>query len=82
VYFIPNTLSYVSVTNTPNLHYGAFYNCINLSSVILHSGVITVGANAFKGCNNVTIYSYAAEMPVGWDPLWNPDSRPVVWNLS
>jgi uncharacterized repeat protein (TIGR02543 family) len=79
-YFIPNSLTYVSVTNTPNIEYGAFYNCYQLNSVVLHAGVVSIGANAFKGCSNVTIFANVAEQPVGWDALWNPNSRPVVWS--
>ena len=79
VYFIPTSLSSVNVTDTTTIYYGAFSNCTNLTTIIFNAGITYVGKNAVVGCLNATIYSHAAEEPEGWDPLWNPDSRPVVW---
>ena len=48
-YYIPNSLTSVTVTGG-KLSYGAFYNCKSLQTVVLGSGVESVGEYAFYKC--------------------------------
>ncbi len=51
-YYIPSTLKSVTIT-CGDVLYGAFYNCNNLTSVILGNGVISIGDYAFYGCSSL-----------------------------
>ena len=52
-YYIPSTLKTVSVGGT-SLHYGAFYNCKNITTVILREGITSIAEYSFMGCTSVT----------------------------
>ena len=45
-YYLPESLTTVTITGG-NILYGAFYNCVILSSITLPDGVTNIGANAF-----------------------------------
>lgn len=51
-YYIPNSLTSVTVTGG-KLSYGAFYNCKSLQTVVLGSGVESVGDYAFYKCTGL-----------------------------
>ncbi|MBQ9964912.1 MAG: bacterial Ig-like domain-containing protein [Clostridia bacterium] len=46
------------MTNDTQLPYGAFYNCVNLTSVILSENVTNVEKDAFYGCSGLTSVTY------------------------
>ncbi|MBR2024163.1 MAG: leucine-rich repeat domain-containing protein [Clostridia bacterium] len=52
-FYIPTSLKKVTVTSG-NILYGAFYNCKNLTTVILPSDIENIGQNAFFGCTSLT----------------------------
>ena len=52
-YYIPSSLRNVTVIGG-NILYGAFYNCIGLTSVTIGNGVTSIGYDAFYGCNGLT----------------------------
>ena len=52
-YYIPTTLRSVTVTGG-NILLGAFYNCSNLTSVVLSGNVGGIGSYAFYNCKNLT----------------------------
>ena len=52
-YYIPVSLKKVTVTGGKIGNY-AFYNCSNLTSVVIGNGVTTIGAYAFAYCSNLT----------------------------
>ena len=52
-YYIPASLQSVTVIGG-NILYGAFYNCRNLTSVILPANITTIGSNAFYNCSSLT----------------------------
>jgi len=81
-FYIPTSLRTVNITDAISLQYGAFNNCISLTSIIIPSSVTSIGQIAFAGCSNLTIYAEAASQPTGWDTSWNPDPRPVIWGYS
>lgn len=57
----------------------AFGSLNMLQQIIITDSVEYIGANAFEGCWNVTIYCEATEQPSGWEQSWNSDDRPVYW---
>jgi len=52
-YYIPESLKSVTVTSG-SIYDGAFYNCKNLSEIILGNDVTFIGTNAFYHCENLT----------------------------
>lgn len=59
-----------------------FEDCTSLTSIIIPSSVTTIGEDVFEGCSSLTIYCEAASQPSDWNPSWNPDERPVVWDYK
>jgi len=60
----------------------AFYNCTSLESIIIPETVATIGADAFYGCDNLTIYCIAEVKPSGWAENWNSSNCDVVWGYK
>ena len=54
IYLIPSSLKEVIITGSSYIPCGAFYNCSNLTSVIISNTVTAIGEYAFYGCNNLT----------------------------
>ena len=52
-YYIPSTLESVTITGG-TLHYGAFYNCTSLTSIIIPDSVTSIGSYAFHNCTSLT----------------------------
>lgn len=52
-YGIPASLSKVTVTDAKQIPFGAFYNCTNISEIILNEGIISIDEYAFYNCGNV-----------------------------
>ncbi len=48
---IPNVANDLPVTQIAN---GAFYNCTQLTGVVINDNIEIIGANAFEGCTNLT----------------------------
>lgn len=61
---------------------GAFDSLFNIKTIIIPSTVTTMDENVFRDCYMVTIYAEANSKPAGWNSLWNPRSRPVVWGYT
>ncbi|MGI6710099.1 MAG: leucine-rich repeat protein [Bacilli bacterium] len=53
-YYIPTSLKTVIITNTTELKYGAFYNCLELTSITLPTGITSIGVCAFAHCQSLT----------------------------
>lgn len=56
-----------------------FINNDTLMQVSIPKTVKTIGAKAFAGCSELTIYCEVHTKPGGWDSKWNPNLQPVVW---
>lgn len=50
---IPTTLKNVTVTSATAINYGAFSGCRFITSISINSGVATIGALAFEGCESL-----------------------------
>ena len=60
----------------------AFHSCTSLPSITIPSSVTLMGDSAFLSCTSLTINCQAASQPTGWNSNWNPDGRPVNWNVA
>ncbi len=58
IYYIPRSLSKVTITNSSFIPSYAFENCDMLGSVTISSAVTAMGYSAFKNCKN--LYSFTA----------------------
>ena len=47
-------------------------------SIVIPSGVSTIGQNAFDSCHYLTVYTSHTERPSGWHKYWNGTCA-VVW---
>ncbi|MBR5168435.1 MAG: leucine-rich repeat protein, partial [Salinivirgaceae bacterium] len=56
-----------------------FINNDTLMQVSIPKTVKTIGAKAFAGCSELTIYCEVHTKPGGWDSKWNPNQQTVVW---
>ena len=52
--YVPNSLRTVVITGMSNIGTGAFYDCSNLTNVIIGNNVMSIGYQAFDGCSNLT----------------------------
>ena len=79
---LPATLTDVVVLDASRIGYGGFSGCHTLQTVTLNATLYWIEAQAFAGCTNVTIRSYASAQPGGWVETWNPLGRPVVYGIT
>ncbi len=56
-YYIPTSLQTVTITGG-NILYGAFYNCGNLTNVVINDGITSIGYEAFHNCKNLTSVTF------------------------
>jgi len=52
-YTIPASLRKVTITNDTEIGANAFYNCSNITEIVLCNKVTNIGENAFYNCNNL-----------------------------
>ena len=53
-YGIPSSLRTVTFTSATQIPYGAFYNCTQLTAIILNEGIEQIAENGFYGCRSLT----------------------------
>lgn len=75
---IPEIIDGKKVTSIKS---NAFINSGRLKEVVIPDTVTSIDDDAFKGCNNLTIYSAHDSKPEGWSENWNKYHRPVIWNV-
>ncbi|MCM1236454.1 MAG: leucine-rich repeat domain-containing protein, partial [Ruminococcus flavefaciens] len=52
-YYIPDSLTNVTITNANKIFYGTFYDCLNIDTIYLGDTVKTVEARAFWNCTGL-----------------------------
>lgn len=60
----------------------AFLNCQNIESIIIPSNVSTIGIDAFKYCNYLTIYCEFSKDQVEDEQTWNPSWCSIIWDYN
>ncbi|MCF7924778.1 MAG: InlB B-repeat-containing protein, partial [Candidatus Izimaplasma sp.] len=58
----------------------AFVQTYNLSSIVIPQSITYIGESAFGGCNSLIIYTKLSSTGF-WSYNWNPNNRPVMWNI-
>ncbi len=61
-YFIPTSLTKVTITDASDIYYGAFYNCSNITEINLNDGLKTVGDYAFYGCSKLDTFKLPSSL--------------------
>ncbi len=64
--YVPSSLTTVIITGGSEIAANAFYNCRNITRVVIPSTVYSIGSNAFYGCNSLGYVFYAGE-----ESAWN-----------
>ena len=60
---IPDTIT--------NIGWHSFYNCGNMTSIIVPNDTIIFADNPFEGCSSLVIYCRAESAPSHWNLNWN-----------
>ena len=55
-YYIPSTLTKVSITNASKVETAAFMNCSNITEINLNSEITSVGDYAFRNCSKLDVF--------------------------
>lgn len=61
-YYLPSSLTSVTVTNITELPYGAFSGCTKISSLTVSSALVTVSDFAFKGMTSLSQVSLGSSL--------------------
>ena len=56
-YYIPSSLKTVTITDATGISARAFYNCKNLTSIAVNSGITAIYDSAFYGCSSLTAFT-------------------------
>lgn len=64
--YVPSSLTTVVITGGSEIGDYAFYNCRNITRIVIPSTVYSIGSNAFYGCNSLGYVFYAGE-----ESAWN-----------
>lgn len=67
-YYIPDSITNVTLTDTQKIPYHAFYNCKNLETITIPKTVTGIGEYAFSGCTSL-IDVYYAGSEEEWDNI-------------
>ena len=71
---LPSTLTSIGA----DAFIGMGANAHTEHSIVIPSGVSTIGQNAFDSCHYLTVYTSHTERPSGWHKYWNGTCA-VVW---
>lgn len=64
--YVPSSLTTVVITGGSEIGDYAFYNCRNITRIVIPSTVYSIGSNAFYGCNSLGYVFYDGE-----ESAWN-----------
>ena len=73
---IPSTYKNLPVTEIAE---NGFASVSGMTSITIPASITRIGNNAFKDCEDLTIYCEVKTQPKTWSENWNPDNRPVIW---
>ena len=77
-YYIPSSLKTVTITGG-SINYGAFYNCSNLTNVIIDGSITSIGGGAFYNCSSLKSATIGDSVTsIGYDAFRNCDSLKEV----
>ena len=65
-----------------NISERAFYSAYSLRNIIIPKNVKSVGEDAFRYCDMLTIYCESETKPDGWAETWNSSNKPVYWGIN
>jgi len=65
--YVPTTLKEVILTNCEQIPQNAFYDCKNITSILLPEDVTTIGQLAFHGCSGLAEFEIPSSVQtIGW----------------
>ena len=74
-FYIPSSLTKVTVTGGNTIAYGAFHNCTQIKEIVLPSTTTSIGANAFRNCTKLEVFSLPSSLTaLGHSSFYNCDA--------
>ncbi len=74
-YYIPASLTKVTITDASGIYYGAFSNCSTIEELILNDEITTIEDRAFYRCTKLDTFKLPASLTtLGSEAMYNCDS--------
>ena len=77
--YISDVDNEMPLINVSRIQASAFENNKIIKNIYISSGISYIEANAFNGCDNMTIEVDYGYRPLGWSSIWNGNNTNILW---